>query len=154
MPKEETFPIPLNHVDVTRTTCTNLDVLQERFLERRRGSKFIRFMDRIHEIHFWKRKNLPQDTCGSESAVRRSKQLPEIWSGMSNAAQKKEKEDWAMEKLKVDNARRLRGIYFIDPEDGEREKRSHQKREEKLEILMEAAMLCKTGTKKCLKKLR
>ena len=74
------------------------------------------------------KKKLLQDTCGSESAVRRSKQLPEIWSGMSNAAQKKEKEEWTMEKLKVDNARRLRGIYFIDPEDGEREKKPSKTR--------------------------
>ena len=52
----------------------------------------------------------------------------EMWSGMSNAAQKKEKEEWTMEKLKVDNARRLRGIYFIDPEDGEREKKPSKTR--------------------------
>ena len=29
VPKEETFPIPLKYIDVTRTTHTNLDVLQE-----------------------------------------------------------------------------------------------------------------------------
>ena len=29
VPKEETFPIPLTYVDMTRTTHTNLDVLQE-----------------------------------------------------------------------------------------------------------------------------
>ena len=66
-----------------------------------------------------------------------------MWSGMSNAAQKKEKEEWAMEKPKVDNARRPRGINFIDPEDGEREKEAIKIATKKLEILMEAAMLCK-----------
>ena len=30
VPKEETFSIPLKYLDVTRTTHTNLDVLQER----------------------------------------------------------------------------------------------------------------------------
>ena len=30
LPKEETFPIPLKYIDVTRTTHTNLDVLQEK----------------------------------------------------------------------------------------------------------------------------
>ena len=30
VPKEETFPIPLKYVDVTRATCTNLNVLQEK----------------------------------------------------------------------------------------------------------------------------
>ena len=29
VPKEETFPIPLKHIDVTGTTHTNVDVLQE-----------------------------------------------------------------------------------------------------------------------------
>ena len=43
---------------------------------------------------------------------------PEIWSGMSKAAKKKEKQEWASEKPKLDNARKLRGFYFIDPEDG------------------------------------
>ena len=71
----------------------------------------------------------------------------EIWSVMSKAAQKKEKREWATEKPELDNARRLRGIYFIDPEDGEC-KKSHEKRREKLEIPMEAAMLCKLKTTK------
>ena len=29
MPKEESFPIPLKYIDVSRTTHTNLDVMQE-----------------------------------------------------------------------------------------------------------------------------
>ena len=39
---------------------------------------------------------------------------PEIWS---KAAQRKEKQEWAIEKPKLDHARRLRGISSIDPED-------------------------------------
>ena len=73
---------------------------------------------------------------------------------MSKAAQKKEQREWAKEIPKLDNARRLRGICFIDPEDGEREKKEAIKTaRKKLEILMEAAMPCKTGSKKGLKKL-
>ena len=30
MPKEETFPIPMKYIDVTRTTDTSLDVLSEK----------------------------------------------------------------------------------------------------------------------------
>ena len=30
VPKEETFPMPLKYIDVTKTTRTNLDVLQEK----------------------------------------------------------------------------------------------------------------------------
>ena len=44
---------------------------------------------------------------------------PEMWKDMSQAAQRKEKQKWAIEKPKPDNARRLRGIYFIDPTDAE-----------------------------------
>ena len=38
---------------------------------------------------------------------------------MSDAVQRKEQQKWAAEKPKLDNARRLRGIYFIDPADAE-----------------------------------
>ena len=30
MPREESFPIPLKHIDVTRTTDTSLDVILEK----------------------------------------------------------------------------------------------------------------------------
>ena len=39
---------------------------------------------------------------------------PEIWKDMSDASKRKEKQKWAIEKPKLDNARRLRGIYFIE----------------------------------------
>ena len=42
---------------------------------------------------------------------------PEIWKDMSEAAQRKENQKWAIEQPKLDNARRLHGIYFIDPAD-------------------------------------
>ena len=32
MPKEESFPIPVKYIDVTRTTHTSLDVLLEKIL--------------------------------------------------------------------------------------------------------------------------
>ena len=41
-----------------------------------------------------------------------------MWSGMSKASQKKEKHQWAIEEPKLDNARKLRGISLIDPDDG------------------------------------
>ena len=34
-------------------------------------------------------------------------------------AKLKEKQKWSNEQLHLDNARKLRGIYFIDPEDKE-----------------------------------
>ena len=45
--------------------------------------------------------------------------LPELWGNMGKNAKLKEKQKWSHEKLHLDNARKLRGIYFIDPEDKE-----------------------------------
>ena len=61
---------------------------------------------------------------------------------MSDASKRKEKQKWSIEKRKLDNARRLRGTYFIDPDDEEFKdimKNAHRK----LEIPMPAAMPCK-----------
>ena len=40
---------------------------------------------------------------------------PELWIKMGRNAKLKERQKWSNEKPKLDNARRLRGIYFIDP---------------------------------------
>ena len=42
---------------------------------------------------------------------------PEVWTKTGKALQNREKQEWAKEKPKLDNARRLNGIYFIDPDD-------------------------------------
>ena len=44
---------------------------------------------------------------------------PEICPERSKAAQRKEKQQWAIEKPKLHNARKMRGIYLNDPEDVE-----------------------------------
>ena len=38
---------------------------------------------------------------------------------MSEASKRKEKQKWAVEKPKLDNARKFRGVHFIDPADAE-----------------------------------
>ena len=67
---------------------------------------------------------------------------PEVWAKIGKAAQKREKEGWAIDKPKLDNARRLKGIYFMDSEDGER-KETIKNARRKLEVPMDAAMPCK-----------
>ena len=57
---------------------------------------------------------------------------------MSKAAQRKEKQQWATQP-KLDNARKLRGIYFIYPDDKEL-KETIQNARKNLELPMEAAM--------------
>ena len=44
---------------------------------------------------------------------------PELWEKMGKNAKLKEKQKWSHEKIHLENARKLRGIYFIDPEDKE-----------------------------------
>ena len=44
---------------------------------------------------------------------------PELWKSMGKHAKLKEKQKWSEEKLHLETARKLRGIYFIDPEDKE-----------------------------------
>ena len=61
-------------------------------------------------------------------------------------AKLREKQKWAIEKPKLDNARRLRGIYFIDPEDTEFKEITKNARR-KLETPMAPAMPCKTCKK-------
>ena len=66
---------------------------------------------------------------------------PELWKSMGKNAKLKEKQQWSEEKIHLDNARKLRGIYFIDPEDTEfKESRTHRK---KLETSVAPVMPCK-----------
>ena len=70
---------------------------------------------------------------------------PEIWKDMSDASKRKEKQKLAIEKPKLDNARNLRGIYFIYLDD-EESKDIMKNARRKLEIPMPAAMLLQTST--------
>ena len=62
---------------------------------------------------------------------------------MSKAAQQKETQRWADEKPKLDLARKLRGTYYIDPDDMEF-KNTKKNVLEKLEVPLEPAMFCKS----------
>ena len=61
---------------------------------------------------------------------------------MGKHAKLKEKQKWAEEKIHLDNARKLRGIYFIDPEDKEF-KETIKNARKKLETSVAPAMPCK-----------
>ena len=69
---------------------------------------------------------------------------PELWKTVGRNAQLKERQKWSHEKPKLDSARRLRGIYFIDPEDKEF-KETIKNARKKLEMPMAPAMPCKTS---------
>ena len=63
---------------------------------------------------------------------------------MSDASKRKAKQKWAIEKTKLDNARKLCGTFFIEPED-EEFKHIMTNACRKLEIPMPATMRCKTS---------
>ena len=61
---------------------------------------------------------------------------------MGKHSKLKEKQKWSNEKLHLENARKLRGIYFIDPEDKEC-KETIKNARKKLETSVAHAMPCK-----------
>ena len=101
-----------------------------------------------HNLLYWK-KNLPTDICGPEWRLTR-KQLtsrpdhpwPEFWKSMRKHDKLKEKQKWSNEKLHLEHTRKLRGIYFIDPEDKEFNETIKNTRK-KLETSVALAVPCK-----------
>ena len=71
---------------------------------------------------------------------------PDMWTFISDAAKKKAKQIWAIEKPKLENAKQLRGIFFIEPND-EEFKLAMKAARRKLEVPMPAAMPCKIPIK-------
>ena len=61
---------------------------------------------------------------------------------MGKHAKLKEKQKWSEEEFHLENARKLRGIYFIDPEDKEF-KETIKNARKKLDISVAPAMPCK-----------
>ena len=128
-PREESFPIPLKFIDVTRTTQTNLDVKQEKRIDdywNIDGSRdlsdpwtgFTQFTlldEKAPDGYTWSGGRLTRKQLTS----RPDHLWLELWKSMGKNATLKEKQKWSEEKIDLDNARKLRRIYFIDPEDKE-----------------------------------
>ena len=127
-PREESFPIPLKYIDVSRTTHTSLDVMQERRIDdywNIDGSRdlsdswtgftqFTLLEEKPPDGYMWSGRRLTRRQLTS----RPDHLWPELWIKLGRNAKLQEKHRWSNEKPKLDN-RRLRGIYFIDPEDKE-----------------------------------
>ena len=96
-----------------------------RFLERWCESKLIGLMDRIHAVHNVEWKNLQTGYTWSGRRLTKIKQQESLikygqkfLSRMSETVQQREQQQWAIERPKCDKAGKLRGIYFIDPNEG------------------------------------
>ena len=127
MPKEETFSVQLKYIDVTRSTHTDLGVVQEKRIDDHwnvdsskhlsdswRGfTKFTLLQEKPPKEYMWSGERLTK----IQTITRPDYVCPEVWTKIGKAAQNRQKQEWAKEKPKLDNARTLRGIYFIDPDD-------------------------------------
>ena len=162
-PTEESFPIPLKHIDVSRTTQTNLDVMQDSRIDdywnidgsRDLSDSWTGFTqstpleEKPPDGYMWSGRRLTKRQVTS----RPDHLWPELWTKLERNAELKEKQKWSIDKPKLDNARRLRGIYFIDPEDKEFKETIRNARK-KLETPMAPAMPCKTCKKSQKGKIR
>ena len=157
-PKDESFPITLKYIDVSTTTHTNLDVTQESRIDDHwdiDGSRdwsdswtgftqFTQLNEKPPDGYTWSGERLTK----RQATSRPDHLWPELWTKLARNAKLREKHKWAIEKPKLDNARRLRGIYFIDPYDKEFKNKPLGMQGNKLETPMAPAMPCKTS-KKC-----
>ena len=137
VPKEETFPIPLKYIDVTRTTHTNLDVKQEKRIDdywNIDGSRdlsdpwtgFTQFTlldEKAPDGYTWSGGRLTRKQLTS----RPDHLWPELWKSMGKNAKLKEKQKWSEEKIHLENARKLRGNLFHRPR-GQGIQGNHQER--------------------------
>ena len=87
-PREESFPIPLKYIDVSRTTCTNLDVKQENasmIFGMSMGQETCRILGHFSlNLLYWKKK-LPTEKCGPGGDQRENSLHPgQIINGQSS----------------------------------------------------------------------
>ena len=114
-------------MDVTRTTHTNLDVKQVKRIDdywNIDGSRdlsdpwtdftqFTLLEEKPPDGYMWS----AERSTRKQLTSRPDHLWPELWKSMGKHAGVKEKQKWSNEQLHLENARKLRGIYFIDPED-------------------------------------
>ena len=154
--REEAFPIPLKYIDVSRTTRTNLDVMQESRIDdywnidgsrdlsdsRIGFTQFTPLEEKPPDGKMWSGERLTK----RQATSRPDRLWPELWTKLGRNAKLRENQKWSIEKPKLDNARRLRGICFIDTEDKEFKETIRNARKQ-LETPMAPAVPCKTSKK-------
>ena len=150
-PREESFSIPLKYIDVSRTPHTNLDVKQEKRIDDYWNIDGSRDLSdpwtRFTQFTLLEEK-APVRLTRKQLTSRPDHLWPELWKSMGKHAKLKEKQVWSNEKLHLENARKLRGICFIDPEDKEF-KETIKNARKKLETSVAPAVPCKIMKKNC-----
>ena len=151
-PREESFPIPPNYIDVSRTPHTNLDVMQDWNIDGSRDfsdpwtgfTQFTLLREKPPDGYLWSWERLTRKQLTS----RPDHLWPELWKTTGKNAKLKEKQQRSKGKLHLENARKLRGIYSIDLEDKEF-KETIKNARKKLETSIAPAMPCKIMKKNC-----
>ena len=114
---------PLKYIDVSRTTHTNLDVMQERRIDdywNIDGSRdlsdswtgftqFTLLEEKTPDEYMWSGRRVTRRQVTS----RPDYLWPELWTKLGRNAELREKQEWSIEDPKLDNARRLRGIISL-----------------------------------------
>ena len=123
------IPYSTKYIDVSRTTHTNLDVKQEKRIDdywNIDGSRnlsdpwtgftqFTPLEEKAPDGYMWSGWRLTRKQLTSKP----NRLWPELWKSMGKHAKLKERQKCSNEKLHLENARKLRGICFIDPGDKE-----------------------------------
>ena len=120
-PRKESFPIPLNFFDASRTTRTILDVKQEKRIDDYWNIDGSRDSSDSWTISlglpYWNKKPPDGHMWSGERLTKRQVTSrpdclwPELWEKLGRNAKLKEKQKWSDEKPRLENARRLRGIF-------------------------------------------
>ena len=151
-PREESFSIPVKYIDVIRITHTNLDVKQEKRIDDYWNidvsrdmsdpwtgfTRFTLLEEKAPDGCMWSGRRLTRKTASiqARSSIARAMEV----NGKACEAEGKAKV--SDEKIHLENARKLRGIYFIDAEDQEF-KETIKNARKKLETSVAPAMPCK-----------
>ena len=128
-PREESFPIPLKYIDVTRTTHANLDVKQEKRIDDYWN------IDGCGDLsdpwtgftQFALLDEKAPDGCAWSGGGATRKQLtsrpdhlwPELWKSMGKNAKLRKSKSGLKKRFILKTQENCVGIYFIDPEDAE-----------------------------------
>ena len=116
MPKEESFLIPTGCiVGENVDDYWNVDGERELSDAWTGFTRFILLNERPPDGNVWSGERLTR----KQTTSRLDDVWPDLWKHMSDAAKKKAKQKWATEKPKLDNARRLRGIFFFELDEEE-----------------------------------
>ena len=124
-PREESFPIPLKYIDVTRTTHTNLDVKQEKRIDdywnidgprdlSDHWTGFTRFTileEKPPDGYMWSGRRLTRKQLTS----RPDHLWPELWKSMGKHAKLKEKQKWSEEKFTLKTHENCEGSISSTP---------------------------------------